>query len=57
MLPVADDVGVKLAVHPDDPPVDFALGGVERILASPEGMERAWELSGGSPAWGVDLCL
>ena len=57
VLPVADDVGVKLAVHPDDPPVDFALGGVERILASPEGMERAWELSGGSPAWGVDLCL
>jgi mannonate dehydratase len=57
VLPVAEDVGVKLAVHPDDPPVDFPLGGVERILASPEGMERAFELSGGSPAWGLDLCL
>jgi mannonate dehydratase len=57
VLPVAEEVGVHLAVHPDDPPTDMALGGVARILSSPEGLERAYELSGGSPAWGLDLCL
>jgi mannonate dehydratase len=57
VLPVAEEVGVRLAVHPDDPPTDIPLGGIARILASPEGLERAYELSGGSPAWGLDLCL
>lgn len=57
VLPVAEEVGVRLALHPDDPPTDVPLGGVARILSSPEGLERAHELSGGSPAWGLDLCL
>ena len=42
---------------PTIPPTDLPLGGIARILASPEGLERARELSGGSPAWGLDLCL
>jgi mannonate dehydratase len=57
VLPVAEEVGVRLAVHPDDPPTDVPLGGVARILSSPAGLRRAWELSAGSPAWGLDLCL
>ena len=57
VLPVAEEVGVRLAVHPDDPPVAAGLGGIARILSSPEGLARAEELSGGSPAWGLDLCL
>jgi mannonate dehydratase len=57
VLPVAEEVGVRLALHPDDPPTDIPLGGVTRILTSPEDLERAYELSGGSPAWGLDLCL
>ena len=57
VLPVAEEVGVRLAVHPDDPPTDIPLGGIARILSSPEGLERAYALSGGSPAWGLDLCL
>jgi mannonate dehydratase len=57
VLPVAEEVGVRLALHPDDPPTDVPLGGVARIMSSPEGLERAWELSRGSPAWGLDLCL
>lgn len=58
VLPVAEEVGVKLSLHPDDPPTqDLALGGIARILSSPEALERAYELSGGSPAWGLTLCL
>ena len=57
VLPTAEEVGVRLALHPDDPPVDIPLGGITRILTSPEGLERAYEVSAGSPAWGLDLCL
>lgn len=46
-----------MALHPDDPPTAVPLGGVARILSSPEALERAHELSGGSPAWGLNLCL
>jgi mannonate dehydratase len=56
VLPVAEEAGVKLALHPDDPPVPM-LGGVARIFATPEGFKRAWALNPESPAWGLDLCL
>jgi mannonate dehydratase len=55
-LPVAEEAGVRLALHPDDPPVPM-LGGVARLFYRPEGFKRAWQLSNNSPAWGLDLCL
>ena len=56
VLPVADEVGVKLAQHPDDPPVD-EIDGVARVFTGTTAFTRAEELAGGSPAWGIDLCL
>jgi mannonate dehydratase len=56
VLPVAEEAGVGLALHPDDPPVPM-LGGVARLFYKPENFKRAFELAGGSPAWGLDLCL
>jgi mannonate dehydratase len=56
VLPVAEEAGVKLALHPDDPPVP-SLGGVARIFRNVEGFKRAEEIAGASPAWGLDLCL
>lgn len=56
VLPVAEEAGVQLALHPDDPPVPM-LGGVARIFREPAGFRRAYELNPGSPAWGLDLCL
>lgn len=43
VLPVAEEAGVKLAAHPDDPPV-ASLGGVPRILRSFENFKRAMDL-------------
>ncbi|MGC9348506.1 MAG: mannonate dehydratase [Anaerolineae bacterium] len=54
LLPVAEEAGVKLALHPDDPPVD-SLGGVARIFGSFEGFKRAMEVSD-SPMHGLDFC-
>jgi len=56
VLPVAEEAGVRLALHPDDPPVPM-LGGIARIFKSVEDFQRGYALSGGSAAWGLDLCL
>jgi mannonate dehydratase len=56
VLPVAEAAGVRLALHPDDPPVP-SLGGVARIFRSLAGLEKALELAGGSPALGLEFCV
>ena len=55
VLPIAEEVGVKIALHPDDPPVPM-LGGVPRIFGSVEGFEKGVEIANSS-AFGLDLCL
>lgn len=56
VLPVAEEEGVTLALHPDDPPVPM-LGGVARLFYKPENFFRAFELAKNSPAFGLDLCF
>ena len=56
VLPEAARAGVRLALHPADPPV-IGLGGAARLFSSVESFLRAAELANGSPAWGLDLCL
>jgi len=56
VLPVAEAACVKMALHPDDPPVPM-LGGVGRIFREPAGFKRAHEMNPSSPSWGLDLCL
>jgi mannonate dehydratase len=55
VIPVAEEAGVKLALHPDDPPVPM-LGGVARLFRNIDGFKRAEAITP-SPAWGLDLCL
>jgi mannonate dehydratase len=56
VLPVAEEEGLRLALHPDDPPVPM-LGGVARLFYRPWGFKHAYDLAGGSKAWALDLCL
>ena len=55
IIPVAEEAGVGLAVHPDDPPVE-KLGGVARLFRNVDGFRRAMALAD-SPASGLILCL
>ncbi len=55
ILPVAEEAGVTLALHPDDPPVPM-LGGVARIFHSFEGFKRAMDTFD-SPNHGLDFCI
>jgi len=54
VVPVAEDVGVKLACHPDDPPVP-TLRGETRVLGSLEGMKRLIDIVP-SEANGINFC-
>jgi mannonate dehydratase len=56
VLPVADEVGLELAQHPDDPPVR-QIDGYARVFRSPAGYKRAMEMLKESKAWGINLCL
>jgi mannonate dehydratase len=57
VLPVAESVGVRLALHPDDPPVTEPLGGAARIFISPQALNRAREQAYDSPSWGLNFCV
>ena len=55
VIPVAEEAGVRLCLHPDDPPVP-TLGGIARLFRSIDGLRRGREIAS-SPAWALDLCL
>lgn len=54
VTPIAEKAGVKLAMHPDDPPLSPLLG-VGRIMRSVDAFERLLSLSD-SPANGITFC-
>lgn len=53
VAPVAEESGVKLAVHPDDPP--WRIFGLPRIIGSEAGLAAALDCSP-SPAHGLTFC-
>lgn len=56
VVPVAEEAGVYIGIHPDDPPV-YDLGGVPRcIFGNFPGYVRALEIAN-SPNIGVCLCV
>lgn len=55
VLPVAEESGVRLALHPDDPPVE-SLGGVARLFRNFEGFAKAMDLVPSSNS-GLDFCM
>jgi mannonate dehydratase len=54
VVPVAEKCGVKLAMHPDDPPLS-PIRGVGRIMRSVENFQRLLDLYQ-SPMNGITLC-
>ncbi len=54
VVPVAEEAGVKLALHPDDPPVS-PVRGVPRLVTSVENVQRILDLHD-SPNHGLTFC-
>lgn len=56
VLPVAEKADVKLALHPDDPPVAM-MNGVAKLFVHYDGYRRAEQIAGGSKHWGLTFCV
>ena len=56
VLPVAEKADVKLALHPDDPPLAM-MNGVVKIFTHYDGYRRAEQLAGKSNHWGLTFCI
>jgi mannonate dehydratase len=56
VLPVAEESGVRMALHPDDPPL-AEMNGVAKVFINYAGYRRAEQIAAGSPAWGIRLCV
>src|SRR5688572_19427100 len=56
VLPVAEEAGVRLALHPDDPPL-AKMNGVAKLFTHYDGYARAEKIAGGSKAWGLTFCV
>ncbi|CAA9555826.1 MAG: Mannonate dehydratase [uncultured Thermomicrobiales bacterium] len=54
VVPVAEKAGVKLAVHPDDPPLS-PIRGIGRILTNPDAFQRVIDTVP-SPNNGITFC-
>ncbi len=54
VMPVAEKAGVKMALHPDDPPLS-PLRGIARVLTSARSFRRVLEMAP-SPLNGVTFC-
>lgn len=54
IMPLAEANAVKMALHPDDPPIS-PVNGIGRILTSAEAMRKALSFSN-SPAHGLTFC-
>jgi len=54
VLPAAEQAGIKLAIHPDDPPWD--LFGLPRVICTADNLNTLFEHHP-SPANGITLCV
>ena len=54
VIPAAEEAGVKLGLHPDDPPIP-QLCGYPRIFIDAEAFRRAMRIAD-SPNWGITFC-
>ncbi|WP_026691934.1 mannonate dehydratase [Peribacillus kribbensis] len=53
ILPVAEAAGIKMAIHPDDPP--WSIFGLPRIITGPDSYEKLITISN-SPSNGFTMC-
>lgn len=56
VLPVAEETGVRMALHPNDPPLQ-CMAGIPSLIWNSDCYRRAFEMTHNSPALGIKLCV
>ena len=55
ILPASESTGVRLALHPNDPPAPV-YGGIPSLIHQAGSFRRAFEVAGGNPQLGMEFC-
>ena len=55
IIPIAEETGVRLALHPNDPPVEFPIAGVPALIRSYSDYKRAFTIAN-SKMLGMEFC-
>lgn len=55
VLPTCEETNVRMALHPNDPPVPY-LGAVGSLIITADDYRRAFDLANDSPYLGMKLC-
>jgi len=55
-LPEFETMGMKISLHPNDPPVAH-LRGISNLICSAEDYRKAFQLAGNSPCLGMKMCI
>ena len=56
VVPVAEETGVRMALHPNDPPL-ACMAGIPSLIYTLECYRKAFKAAGGSKALGIKLCV
>ena len=56
VIPVAEEVGVRLALHPNDPPLS-CMAGIPSLIYNTDCYRKAFAMAHESPALGMKLCV
>ncbi|MDO4330280.1 MAG: mannonate dehydratase [Lachnospiraceae bacterium] len=56
VLPVCEETNVKIALHPNDPPVPSLLG-IHNLIHNSDCYRRAFDLANDSPYLGMKMCI
>ena len=56
VIPVAEETGVRMALHPNDPPLS-CMAGIPSLIYNTECYRRAFAMAKGSHALGMKLCV
>ena len=56
VIPAAEEAGVRMALHPNDPPLQ-CMAGIPSLIWNSDCYRRAIALAGGSKALGIKLCV
>jgi len=56
VLPTAEQLGVILALHPNDPPSEKVFRGIPNLIRSSESFERVFALARQSPSLKMEFC-
>ena len=56
VIPVCEEAGVRMALHPNDPPLS-CMAGIPSLIWNSDCYRRAFRMAHDSPALGIKLCV